>query len=41
MVTIDKITKELDADISKHKEFLVELGKKHYHYDVKFDYFKV
>ena len=39
--TFDKIIKDLETDFIKHKEFLVNLGTKHYHYDLKYEYFKV
>ena len=38
---LDKIINQLDADISKNQEFLIDLGVKHFHYDVKYEYFKV
>ena len=39
--TFDKIVNDLDAELNNHKEFLIKLGRKHYHYDVKYEYFQV
>ena len=39
--TFEKIINDLDHELSSHKEFLIKLGKNHFHYDVKYDYFKV
>jgi hypothetical protein len=39
--TFGKIIEDIDADLSKSKEMLIELGAKHYHYDVKYDFFRV
>ena len=39
--TFDKLVSDIDADFSKNKEFLIDLGTKHFHYDVKPEYFKV
>ena len=41
MNTFDKIISELEVDCLKHKDFLINLGTKHYHYDLKYEYFKV
>jgi hypothetical protein len=41
IATFEKIINKLDADLSFHKEYLIKLGKNHFHYDVKYEYFKV
>jgi hypothetical protein len=40
-VTFEKIINDLDAELRKHKDFLIDLGTKHHHYDVKCEYYKV
>jgi hypothetical protein len=39
--TFHKIINDLDANLSNHKDMLIELGTKHFHYDVKYEYFEV
>jgi hypothetical protein len=36
-----KIINDLTEDLSNHQDYLIDLGVKHYHYDVKYEYFKV
>ena len=36
-----KIISDLDEDLHKHQDYLIDLGAKHYHYDVKYEYFEV
>jgi hypothetical protein len=39
--TFDKIINNLDAELNNNRDFLINLGTKHYHYDVKYEYFQV
>ena len=38
---INMMIENLDCNLSKHKEFLHDLGRKHFNYDVKYEYFWV